>query len=406
MKQTIRKLIISKNASLENLIDAYKKGIQETFQGSFKNLYTDILIFLNENIDVNAQDQVKSDINNRVFEIFEDKIGELKILPDESLSTIYSKFSSKTKNNIKKTIGTSFGDDDIKAIKVLEKRMVWVANDARDRTQKKLKQILADSFKGQYTKDEFFGVLRKNFVSWQDVTGHKLKAAADFNIRQNRNIATAIRAREYGTKYLRVIVKLDERTTNICRSMQNRLIPLAHISSQVDNIMDAKTVNQAKQAVDLSVEGKGVFDKKLPANVGVPPYHFGCRTILEEVANSLVSDYKVDRFNRTYQTGKTVMMKITKEHLNNVKYKSPEKMIADTLENIDKEGVHIGDAKKRVVLGKNKCVVFMDKVGNVESCYKPTNKAYFEKWAMQYFDSLENAFLTKRTIWLKNIFGE
>lgn len=74
---------------------------------------------------------------------------------------------------------------------------------------------------------------------------------------------------------------MDERTSQICRSMNGRIIPASHIHAQSHNIQNAKSIAEKKAAATWAT--KPFYGKILPKNFGLPPYHFRCRTELVPV---------------------------------------------------------------------------------------------------------------------------
>jgi hypothetical protein len=75
---------------------------------------------------------------------------------------------------------------------------------------------------------------------------------------------------------VRVVADMDTKTTPICRSLNGRLIPIAHIKAQIDKIKSANSVGDMIAARDMSITSP--IYGALPANIGIPPYHFNCRT--------------------------------------------------------------------------------------------------------------------------------
>lgn len=235
--------------------------------------------------------------------------------------------------------------------------------------------------------------LRTSFDKYANLEPHKLRAAASWHLRQNQNLSIALRANEYETKFVRIRAKMDSKTTQICRSLHGRLIPVEHIMHQANGIINAKSPEEMMSYTDP--HSNGVWSKKLPKNIGLPPYHFGCRTMIEEVPNALADEYMLDEFDRGYSMDKKASIKIQnkKDHLKATKYKNTQEMIKSTLESISKEGTHINDSSKKVIFGSNGCILFADKNNNILSCYPPTSKnmlSYYEKYAITYYDKLDN----------------
>ena len=91
---------------------------------------------------------------------------------------------------------------------------------------------------------------------------------------------------EAGVEYVQVVAVLDAHTTQICRSMHGRTIPVKALSRQRDRILRAAQqhdANAMKAAQPMFND-----DKKVPMTsktsdlinegIGLPPYHFRCRS--------------------------------------------------------------------------------------------------------------------------------
>lgn len=91
-----------------------------------------------------------------------------------------------------------------------------------------------------------------------------------------------------GIEYVEVVAVLDERTTDICRHMHGRRIPVSALSSQRDLLLDAASRgdgNAAKRAQPMLSGKSAVNVLAMPksndivaSGVALPPYHFRCRT--------------------------------------------------------------------------------------------------------------------------------
>lgn len=394
INETIERILkakVAQNKDFEELVAEYIKACGDISYKSLRELFDEILIFANskyENIDEEA-----------LYKIFEAKVNELSILPKNSLlPLIYEK-------GIASGLTMTFSAIDIDAIAAVENRMVWAANDMRSRTQDKLKDILKKAYSGTYTKDEFMQTLRESFNAYSEIAPEKLKTAADFNLRQNRNIGNVVAANNAGIKYLRVVAKMDDKTTPVCRAMNGKLIAVADAMAQVNNILSAKSVADVKAATNLNPDIKSLYNANTLETVRVPPYHFGCRTIVEWVANALVEDLKLDEFNREYLLEPNIIQKINKKHLSETRYKSAQSMVDATMSDIAKEGGHSNRPGVRVVYGKNGCLAIISPDGKVETCFAPSrNISYYEKYAnMTNYDSLQSVFdrIKKWLFWLQ-----
>lgn len=404
MNTTLARLLKAKNyekMSLDELIDEYIALYAKNAQSNFDDLLSELMIFLGK-YDQNISPET-------VESIFASKIASssMSALPSSAvlIPLIYEKSMLEGVTGPKVT--AQFGAADERAIKALESRMMWVGNDSSKRTQEKLKSIFADVYEGKYTHDELMQALRENFTQYADMEVQKLKVAADFNLRQGRNLGTLSRAIEQGDTYVQVVAKMDDKTTNVCRSMHLRVIKVATLKKQFDAIVNATSVDAAKEASNLSFSKIGMWSATPPPNFGIPPYHMGCRTILRQVSSEQAERMTLDEFGREYEIlNKATYDKIrTKEdHLSASKLKSVEALAKETFGGIAKEGVHANDGTKRVIWGDNGFMGILDKNGKIETIYKPKKglDAFYDTTNGVYYDKLEQAmnFTQKVKKWL------
>jgi hypothetical protein len=112
----------------------------------------------------------------------------------------------------------------------------------------------------------------------------------------------------------------------------------------------------------------------------------------------------LDEFDRLIKPlSKKVNAKILNkdDHLKATKYKNPAEMLKATIEDIAKEGAHINDESKKVIFGKNGCIVIIDNKGICETCFKPKKGIdYYESNAITKYDSIKNKGIKK---WLEKL---
>lgn len=402
MNKTITRLLKSKNyekMSLDQLIDEYIALYAKNAQSNFDELLSELMIFL-EKYDQNiSPETVESLFSSKIASASTSAVPSSAVL----IPLIYEKSMLEGVSTPKVT--AQFGAADERAIKALESRMMWVGNDSSTRTQEKLRSIFSDVYEGKYTHDELMQTLRDNFSHYADMEVQKLKVAADFNLRQGRNLGTLSRAIEQGDTYMQVVAKMDNKTTNVCRSLHLRVIRVGTLKKQFDAIVNATSVDAAKEASNLSFSKIGVWSKEVPPNFGIPPYHMGCRTILRQISSAQEERMTLDEFGREYELKDEATydkIRTKQDHLSASKLKSVEALEKDTFGNIAKEGVHAGDPTKRVIWGNNGFMSILDKNGKIETIYKPKKglASFYDTTGEVYYDKLEQSFKAKVKKWL------
>lgn len=137
---------------------------------------------------------------------------------------------------------------------------------------------------------------------------------------------------------VKVIAVIDQRTSTICRSMNGRVIEVSHLGRQADAIWPG-----------------GPHFGKLPKNLGLPPYHFRCRTMIapffgnetqvgkrkatgsylpgQKYDGSVVVFSHIDATGREFVVTKKMMAKFAKHNV------EPEQIIA-SLNSVNTIGLH------------------------------------------------------------------
>lgn len=399
MNTTLTRLLKAKNyekMSLDELIDEYIALYAKNAQGNLDDLLSELMIFLQKYQNVSPE---------TVEALFVGKVQIYSALPSSSviIPLIYEKSLLEGVNAQK--IIAQFGAADERAIKMLENRMMWVGEDSAKRTQDKLRTIFKDVYEGKYTHDELMQTMRDNFSQYAEMEVQKLKVAADFNLRQGRNLGTLSRSIEMGDTYMQVVAKMDDKTTNICRSMNLRVVKVSTLKKQFDTLVNAPSVEAAKEASNISLSKIGVWSKELPPNFGIPPYHMGCRTILRQMSSYQVKQMTLDEFGREYEVKDKVTydkIRDKKDHLKASNCKSVEELMRQTLGDIAKEGVHENNGAKRVIWGNNGFMAVLDKNGKIETLYKPKKgiSDFYNTTNNVYYDKLEESFKQKVKKWL------
>lgn len=169
-----------------------------------------------------------------------------------------------------------FGETDVETIASMRKQFYWMGSHHHDGLQEKLKGVLERAFDGRVPKVELPSVMQQEFEGIINNTTRYFQGVADHIITQNQNIIRVKQAEEYGYSYMRVFARLDDRTSPVCRSMHGRLIPVRAMAKQVRELESAKDVGERVAAAKWTNDP--ILGKKLPKGIGLPPYHFRCRT--------------------------------------------------------------------------------------------------------------------------------
>ncbi|WP_172527663.1 hypothetical protein [Campylobacter fetus] len=287
---------ISKSKSEEAFLDELLKEISKANYDSLQSALNELFLMIaTRKDDPNLQSLITNKINAL----------ELNI-PNINYEEIYAKFAGDTPqagalaergktglasepksitlpkdkfNSVPPTF--SFDKTDIRALEVMRKNFYWMKNDYNEKVSNELKQITEKVFNGEIPRTEMAGVLKEKFKGVLSANTSYFEGVSDHIISQSQNIARVNQASKYGVQYYKVVASIDSRTSECCKSMNGRIIPATHIETQSNNIQNAKSVAEKKNAAIWRNEP--FYGKILPANFGLPPYHLRCRTELVPV---------------------------------------------------------------------------------------------------------------------------
>lgn len=178
----------------------------------------------------------------------------------------------------------AFGVKDERALALINRfDLHWIGRHWDAGTRETVTAAVREFFERGWSYETLANRLRQAFDGIEDRGMVYWQLTADTIATKTREIARVGGYEQAGVRYVEVRAHMDERTTKICRSLHGRLIPIGHIQAQRDAYLAAierGNMEQAKNVwpmMEASTEIGG--GKVLPGNVGLPPYHFRCRTV-------------------------------------------------------------------------------------------------------------------------------
>ncbi|WP_162860564.1 hypothetical protein [Pseudothauera hydrothermalis] len=179
----------------------------------------------------------------------------------------------------------AFGVKDEAALDLVRRfDLHWIARHWDAGTRHAVTGAVAEFFEGGWTYETLADRLRQACDGIEARGMAYWHLTADTIATKTRELGRVAGYEQAGVRYLEVRAHIDERTTPICRSMHGRLIRLETIQRQRDKYLSAIErghMEAAKAAWPMWDAGMAMSGgtKVLPANVGLPPYHFRCRTV-------------------------------------------------------------------------------------------------------------------------------
>ena len=387
MKDTLLKALLKskadENASVEALIEHYLDEVERAATTQTERLVGELLVYL-----VKEAPNIPKEA---LLRIVEEKIAQLGYtLPTRSLESIYTKSAEIAAASV----GAAFSFDatDAEVMSSMYRALTWMKDDGTADTQNKLKKVIAEAMEGEVNIERLGEVLRERLGDVVEGTGNYFQAVSEHVIRQSQSLARVEQFTKAGIEEVKVVAVIDSRTSAICRSMHGRIIPLEHLRQQANAILAAQSVEEKKAASRW--QSQPLFGK-LPSDVGLPPYHFRCRTV---VVAYFRQKTEIDGKNvngsllpgETYK-GKKVLFShvdpfgyervVTEKSLDhggnqhNLRYKE----IIAGINSMERLGLHATQPPKTVGYSKDKNLFFSFLEEEVVTVFRPTNKNYFKE---------------------------
>lgn len=223
---------------------------------------------------------VEADEIALIMETLESKIGVKSLgttLTSKSSTIVRDVFqlaAGEVKASYKLTV------TDHRAIKVItDQDLLWIGKHVDNDLMPQFKEAVADVMQTGLSRRKLADRLAQDLGGIVDADAKYWSDLADHTITKSREIGRISGFEEAGIEQARVRAILDGKTSKICRQLNGRIIPVSKLSAQRDSILEAKTTDELEERQMWISEFKGQTDD-LPSGVGIPPFHYKCRTKL------------------------------------------------------------------------------------------------------------------------------
>ncbi|GHV59827.1 hypothetical protein FACS1894103_4020 [Campylobacterota bacterium] len=278
-KSLVRSLLIAKSDAkkeTETLIDEFLQTTTKSAAKQTREFLSDLMVFV-----------MRSDIpKDELLPIVEAKINALGYnIPAAALDTIYQKTAETaakemtTITSARAPVSFVFNRADTASIAVMKEQFVWIKQDFTDTVQGAIKAGVEKVFQGKLNEQELGDALRETFAGVVFLADARWDIAADTLVRRSQQLARINQASQYDTPYMKIKARIDNKTSEICRSMNGRIVPIKHLQKQAQKIQNAQSIDEAIKAAPWQTVPFIGATSDLPANLGLPPYHPHCRTI-------------------------------------------------------------------------------------------------------------------------------
>jgi hypothetical protein len=176
------------------------------------------------------------------------------------------------------SVGLSLSLADKRAIEIIGRQnLFWIGEHYNKEVKERFDRLLTEYFQEGLSRLKFAERLKDTFGPWTKQESDYWEGLADHITRKTREMGRVSGYEASGVKYVKVVARLDFKTSRICRSMNGRLIPVAKMRSQLNRTMSANSREEILAAWGWLEDFHGKTSD-LPANVAMPPYHYRCRT--------------------------------------------------------------------------------------------------------------------------------
>ncbi|MSN96446.1 hypothetical protein F1B92_04530 [Campylobacter sp. FMV-PI01] len=275
-KSFTRYSIIKNSDDIDVFLETYAKDKKENLEK-----------ILAEIVDVSS---TKTDLK-LLKKLLIQKIESLNLdVSPEYLEALYIALAKKaTKKIALNSVKFTFDSVDKNAINAMRKGFYWMGREYNEKLQVRLKDRIEKVFTGEI--NEIPKALKDEFGAIINADESYFKGVADHIALQSSNVARVTQGAKYGVSHYKVLAVMDDRTSEICRSMHGRIIEAFHLENQVNSLLNAKSMADKKNAAIWQNKAYNGRSDKMASNFGLPPYHFRCRT---EVVPVWVESEEID----------------------------------------------------------------------------------------------------------------
>ncbi|MCB1154190.1 hypothetical protein KDL45_11110, partial [bacterium] len=172
---------------------------------------------------------------------------------------------------------------DERAIRIIaDHDLIWIKDHVDDDLMPKFREITTNVMREGYSRRNLAEALADGLGEAVDADAEYWSDLADHTATKAREIGRISGFEEAGIEKARVVAIIDGRTSAMCQTMNGRVIELTHLARQRDNILAATSADELKSAMAWPNTYTGPTSA-LPQNVGIPPYHYRCRSTLQAI---------------------------------------------------------------------------------------------------------------------------
>ncbi len=225
---------------------------------------------------------------------------------EESLSEPVSTYHLRAYKMAFKEIGINFSFNKVSrdALRWMDEDiMYWIGEHYNETLSRQLNDLAAQIAETGYDRESAGQIFRKNLEDQFTRGNHYWEGLSNHIVTRSREFGHIDAYDRAGVEFVKVVAIMDSRTSKICRYMNERILPVSHLRTQRDKLMSAKSPEAAKEVSGwLNDKEAEQFIKDVPTDelitgtktrmLGLPPYHFNCRTRTVMATSAEIEAYK------------------------------------------------------------------------------------------------------------------
>ena len=187
-------------------------------------------------------------------------------------------------NEVSKTSGIKlfFDVNDQNAADILSSHnLFYIGNYYDEHISENLNGILKDYYTGNKTikdvREDFYNKYSRVTEKGQSY----FEGLAEHTASRARELGKITGFEKAGIAYYEIRAIIDDRTSDICLSMNGRIFPVSDGANLRDEILSMSSPEEIKSVAPWRAAGEvsNLHTSDLPPGMEFPPYHFRCRTI-------------------------------------------------------------------------------------------------------------------------------
>lgn len=278
-----------KKLSFDDLVYNLKEALSKAHKQADKDYLIWCLTCLNEkkmNGEVTKEDV--DFIESQVEQTLGASVETLAKKPFMSaIVDAYGRGKKKTLNKF--NMDYSLGDKDLGALQALQDfNCWWVRGKIVEQTNDIIQNLAKETLESGATRLQFADKLEKALLNDVKETKQYFDLLADHVLTKTQNMGHVAGYEEAGVEYVRIVAVIDQKTSQICRTMNGRIFEVKGFRKQYDKIVssakkhDIEGVKAAQPMLNYETSKKisNMTSTKEFKALGfqMPPYHFHCRT--------------------------------------------------------------------------------------------------------------------------------